>query len=528
MSCTIETRTHASRGRALHASQSFGAGQTMHTFTKPLILHPTRAHLGSICTHCLRPGSPRACSRCHAAYYCDAACQRAGWAAVHSIECKPLRARKSGAAELPTPVRVLVQALLSEDIRHGLAGLEGSMEARRGRRGWADLEMMAMAACAFAGRQGDEEDVKEAVELLCKIQTNAFHRFDADLADQVGIFLEPTLAMANHSCIPNATVLFMGRKALLRAERPVRAGDEIEISYTDYTNPVSQRQIALEEYGFLCQCPRCADDLNVYQVCAQSANMMALNTSSVVGSNASGLQHHPGATEPQKIQVAAKYCTEPDAQVSGLSPEARRVLSVFLAGYRPLIENDLWAVSPVPQMLTEVSLFYTREHMYTYAVVVAALVAVECDPYRYPAPFHVVRLKNLLMVVKLLVLTAESSAALRASLGGMAAKAGLETNILETLADIDQVSLSQMLLMLVLNASPKGCLDEWTLGAQARELHDDIMGLHGRQKESSLIDAWRNDPESESSRLFFEYAVVQQMGALASLGKRVIRMDWGV
>lgn len=169
MSCTMETRTHASRGRALHASQSFGAGQTMHTFTKPLILHPTRAHLGSICTHCLRPGSPRACSRCHAAYYCDAACQRAGWAAVHSIECKPLRARKSGAAELPTPVRVLVQALLSEDIRRGLAGLEGNMEARRGRRGWADLEMMAMAACAFAGRQGDEEDVKEAVELLCKV-----------------------------------------------------------------------------------------------------------------------------------------------------------------------------------------------------------------------------------------------------------------------------------------------------------------------------------------------------------------------
>ncbi|GAB0134590.1 hypothetical protein EsDP_00002955 [Epichloe bromicola] len=524
MSSTIETRNNASRRRALHASQSFRAGQTIHTFTKPLILHPTLAHLGSVCTHCLRHGSPRACSRCHAAYYCDAACQRAGWAAVHSNECRPLRARKSG-AELPTPVRALLQALLSEDIRDGLAGLEANLEARRGRKGWADLEMMAMAACAFAGKQR-EEDIKEAVELLCKIQTNAFHRFDADLADQVGIFLEPTLAMANHSCIPNATVLFMGRKAVLRAERPVRAGDEIEISYTDYTNPVSQRGIALEEYGFLCQCPRCADDLNVYQVCAQSANMMALNTSSVVGSNASGLQHHPGATDPQKIRVAAKYCTEPDAQVSGLSPEAKRVLGVSLAGYRPLVENDLWAVSPVPQILTEVSLFYTREQMYTYAVVVAALVAVECDPYRYPAPFHVVRLKNLLVVVKLLVLTAESSAALRASLRRMAAKAGLETNILETLADIDQVSLGQMLLIVVLNASPKGCLDEWNLSVQARELHDDIMGLDGRQKELSLIDAWRNDPESESSRLFFGYAVVQQMGALASLGKRVITTDW--
>lgn len=65
-----------------------------------------------------------------------------------------------------------------------------------------------------------------------QIHTNAFYRFDEDEGGQVGMFLEPTLAMANHSCIPNATVLFMQREALLLAERPIQAGDEIEISYT--------------------------------------------------------------------------------------------------------------------------------------------------------------------------------------------------------------------------------------------------------------------------------------------------------
>lgn len=64
-----------------------------------------------------------------------------------------------------------------------------------------------------------------------KIQTNAFHRYDVDLG-QVGIFLEPTLAMANHSCIPNALVQFIGRKAILRAEMPIKSGEEIVISYT--------------------------------------------------------------------------------------------------------------------------------------------------------------------------------------------------------------------------------------------------------------------------------------------------------
>lgn len=38
--------------------------------------------------------------------------------------------------------------------------------------------------------------------------------------------------MANHSCIPNAMVQFIGRRAILRAEKPIKIDDEIEISYT--------------------------------------------------------------------------------------------------------------------------------------------------------------------------------------------------------------------------------------------------------------------------------------------------------
>lgn len=38
--------------------------------------------------------------------------------------------------------------------------------------------------------------------------------------------------MANHSCVPNAFVQFVGRKAVLRAETAIASGQEIEISYT--------------------------------------------------------------------------------------------------------------------------------------------------------------------------------------------------------------------------------------------------------------------------------------------------------
>ncbi len=47
-----------------------------------------------------------------------------------------------------------------------------------------------------------------------------------------GIYLEPSLAMANHSCIPNAYVSFDKRAAFLHAEREIKAGEDIEISYT--------------------------------------------------------------------------------------------------------------------------------------------------------------------------------------------------------------------------------------------------------------------------------------------------------
>lgn len=54
----------------------------------------------------------------------------------------------------------------------------------------------------------------------------------------IGLFLEPTLAMANHSCIPNAAVQFIGRNVLLIAENPIRAGDEIELAYTCKEDPL--------------------------------------------------------------------------------------------------------------------------------------------------------------------------------------------------------------------------------------------------------------------------------------------------
>lgn len=166
----VDVRPHPTKGRALYATRAFAAGATILPFT-PLLLLPSLSHLSSVCSHCLKPGDPRACSRCQAAYYCDAACQTAGWSTVHARECKPLqRVQAQGRHGLPTPVRALMQALLKPGIAQGLGALEGHAAMWRESGRWKDMEMMAMGASAFAGKGTVEADVQRALDFLCKVR----------------------------------------------------------------------------------------------------------------------------------------------------------------------------------------------------------------------------------------------------------------------------------------------------------------------------------------------------------------------
>ena len=67
-----------------------------------------------------------------------------------------------------------MQILLRADARTAVGGLEGHVEGRiqqgRAEGTWGDMEMMAMGASAFSGKGTGENDVKIAVEALCKVR----------------------------------------------------------------------------------------------------------------------------------------------------------------------------------------------------------------------------------------------------------------------------------------------------------------------------------------------------------------------
>lgn len=178
----VEIRKTPTKGRSLVSTRTVNPGDTILVTTAPFLL-PSLSHMGSVCTYCLRPDRPnptssggstlRACTRCQSARYCNADCQRTHWRAAHAKECKPLaEVHSAGRGGLPTPVRLLVQMLLGvggAKVRGEVGQLESHVEAWRGGKQWADVEMMATAGCAYAGLETDEENIRMACEMMCRV-----------------------------------------------------------------------------------------------------------------------------------------------------------------------------------------------------------------------------------------------------------------------------------------------------------------------------------------------------------------------
>jgi hypothetical protein len=95
------------------------------------------------------------------------------------------------------------------------------------------------------------------LKLSCAYQCNGFsawNEHDKEVAS--GMF--GYAAMVNHSCSPNIRKLFMGRKLLFAAVKPIAAGEQLFLSYVDVKLARNLRQWRLStQYFFDCLCPRC-------------------------------------------------------------------------------------------------------------------------------------------------------------------------------------------------------------------------------------------------------------------------------
>lgn len=105
------------------------------------------------------------------------------------------------------------------------------------------------------------------VDLISRFATNSITLTSPSLAP-LGVCVSPLIALVNHSCEPNAVVVFphsakdpasQEPEAQVIAIRDISPGKEIFTSYIDTTLPRDQRQAALSAtYNFSCQCRLCS------------------------------------------------------------------------------------------------------------------------------------------------------------------------------------------------------------------------------------------------------------------------------
>ena len=112
---------------------------------------------------------------------------------------------------------------------------------------------------------------------FARLSCNSFSVCDDELRP-VGSALFPTVAMLNHSCLPNAVAMFSfagvgggvsgsgSVQVKVRAIRRIHAGEEVCISYIGLAQPRSARQRTLAaDYHFACGCARCLQEHDTHR-----------------------------------------------------------------------------------------------------------------------------------------------------------------------------------------------------------------------------------------------------------------------
>ena len=120
---------------------------------------------------------------------------------------------------------------------------------------WHTIELMSQAASSYSGSR---EPMSLVQTLTGRILINS-HTLTTPTLDPLGLCLSHLSALLNHSCEPNAAIIFSGSSLTLRSLAAIPANSELSISYIDTTNPTSARQSELlHRYFFDCRCFSCA------------------------------------------------------------------------------------------------------------------------------------------------------------------------------------------------------------------------------------------------------------------------------
>ncbi|KAG5366986.1 N-lysine methyltransferase SMYD2 [Yarrowia sp. B02] len=217
------------------------------------------AHLDpttGVCAYCLETYPARnitICEDCNLMSYCSQRCLEADRS--HTPECSdvciPQKLVMSGFLRALYFILCMAQ---QERPRNTYAKLTHHTTDSS----WPALDTLRVAAEALISRNASRgHSLEQIIEYAGMLFINQYTRCD-DLGRQGGYIFDPTLALINHSCVPNAYLLFRGRKVHLVCWKPINEGDEVFLSYSRFMHPTPERRTLLYmHFRFWCECPGC-------------------------------------------------------------------------------------------------------------------------------------------------------------------------------------------------------------------------------------------------------------------------------
>ncbi|GAA5972982.1 hypothetical protein JCM11641_000350 [Rhodosporidiobolus odoratus] len=283
----LEVREFPRRGRGVVAKKALSPGTTLLS-TTPLISVLDNRNLQTRCSFCFCAADDTTtqkclsqCSLCHLVQYCSSTCQTADWK-LHKHECKALRTASKSASRgnrnFPdTPVRALARLLWKKEIQGEKLWREvESLQTHRQSLSPGEQERFFHLSVALAQYVGSQEIVARAVggsgsgmmDLCSRFAANSFSLTSPTDVSNIGVSISPLTALFNHSCAPNAVVVFPdfpSRKSTKHmavvALRDIATGEEVVTSYIDIGLPKELRQKELKQrYYFDCDCSACKGD----------------------------------------------------------------------------------------------------------------------------------------------------------------------------------------------------------------------------------------------------------------------------
>ncbi|KAJ8587364.1 SET domain-containing protein [Rhizopogon salebrosus TDB-379] len=279
----LEIQASSISGRGLWAKTPIKAGSIIISL-RPHSFALASQYLDSHCSSCsAAPNSSLLrCTKCRTIWYCNTTCQTNDWP-LHRLECSALGrwATSAPSKHLSVPsdaVRCLGRILWQKKKKGFDSSWSKEIDALQSHRHSLQPRVvensthLAHSLVRYLGLSSPGElsefgisSAGDLTDLISRLVTNTFALTSPSLTP-VGVSVSPLVALFNHSCDPDAVIVFPRTsrnptdepQMQVIALRDISPHQEILTSYIDTTLPRSLRQAALQEtYDFICRCELC-------------------------------------------------------------------------------------------------------------------------------------------------------------------------------------------------------------------------------------------------------------------------------